>query len=79
MIKASGKVLEGALERKLMVLGLSRRNTELLLQGKPISFDAKEIGIDCRVVILGGETETDLYEDIRVLGPITALTDTGNT
>lgn len=79
MIKAGGKVSEGALTRPLMVLGLSRRNTELLLEGKPITFDGKEIGIDCRVVILGNETETDLYEDIRVLGPVTIYGTAENT
>jgi hypothetical protein len=31
------------------------------------------------VVILGNETETDLYEDIRVLGPVTIYGTAENT
>ncbi len=56
MIKAAGS-LEG---RPLLVLGLSRRNCELLLEGRPIKVDLEEVGRPEQgvVLIVGGETET---------------------
>lgn len=74
MIKASGATGGG---RKLMVLGLSRANTERLLDNQPIRFDGKEFGFDGDVLILGGETEADIVQDLRVLGPLRGDMDFG--
>lgn len=70
MIKALGKDGNG---RTALFLGLSRKNTERLLQGKPIvvrldELDATLPGMD--VVLLGGETEADITEDLRSIGPL---------
>ena len=53
MIRASGT----ANGRPLMVLGLSDENMQRIRNGQPIEFDAAELGIDCRVLIVGGKTE----------------------
>lgn len=73
MIKAGGRATVDGADRALLVVGLSRRNTEKLLQNQPIRFDARPLGVDCKVVVLGGETEADLQQDLRVLGPVTGL------
>lgn len=75
MIKA---VATGADGVPLLILGLSRRNTELLLEGKPISVDMLGItGLKAKILIIAGETEEALTEqlkpfitaDTRVQGP----------
>lgn len=67
MIKAGGKTAEG---RPLLVIGLSRGNVERLLDNQPIRFAADPLGVECEVLILGGETEADIVEDLRALAPI---------
>lgn len=53
MLKALGYTPRG----KMLVIGLSRKNCELLLKEKPIMFDARIQTIDCDVMIMGGESE----------------------
>ena len=49
----------------MLLIGLSRGNTQLLLEGKPIAVEMKElIGVDAVLVIVGGETEADIERDI---------------
>ena len=65
MIKAVAKLPDG---REVLVIGLSRRNTELLLDGKPISFNLADLGVDGpNVVLIGGETEALLVEQLTVI------------
>ncbi|WP_221622907.1 hypothetical protein [Burkholderia ubonensis] len=46
-------------------LGLSKRNVELLKEGKPIAFDASAIGIDGHtIVIMYGETELAIRDEL---------------
>ncbi len=60
----------GADGRKVVILGLSRKNTELLLEGRPIAVDTRELGVaDGPVVfIYGGETESAMEAELRSAG-----------
>lgn len=51
-----------------LFLGLSRQNTELLLEGKPIRFDATGFGFAGTIVIAGGETEEDILAEVLKAG-----------
>jgi hypothetical protein len=62
MIKAKAQRRDGS---SFVVLGLTRRNTELLLAGKPIPVDLREMGIDCQVLIMGGETEDAMAAELK--------------
>jgi hypothetical protein len=62
MIKATS-VLNG---RRAVILGLSRKNTEALLEGKPMKIDLAELGMpEAGVVfIVGGETEQSIQAEL---------------
>jgi hypothetical protein len=47
-----------------MLLGLSKMNVERLVEGKPIMFDGKQFGWPSRVIIMYGETEEKIVEEI---------------
>lgn len=52
-------------------LGLSRENTRRLLDNQPIPVKLRELHPslpDITIVLLGGETEADILEDLRALG-----------
>jgi hypothetical protein len=52
-----------ALAGDTIILGLSRMNVTKLQEGKPISFDGKDIGLPGKkFVILFGETELAMAE-----------------
>jgi hypothetical protein len=53
-------------ERALFI-GLSRKNVELLLEGRPIAFSGSEIGVPEmeQVIIAAGETEEEI---LRTMG-----------
>jgi hypothetical protein len=52
-----------------LVLGLSRRNLELLQAGKPIRFNLSEINLPpADVVIFFGETEQAMMEELQKHG-----------
>lgn len=59
MIKALGRTKDG---RRLVVLGLSRQNCELLLEGKPIKVETPDLGIvdGPTIMLCAGETEESL-------------------
>jgi len=64
MIKATGRGQDGT---PLLILGLSRGNTERLLSGQPIHVRADQV--DPRlpalnVVLMGGETEGDIAAEL---------------
>ena len=65
MIRASGTAGDG---RPVLIIGLSRRNCERLLEGDPIPFDAAPWGVDAHVVIVAGETEEAITNDFRAHG-----------
>ncbi len=68
MIKAIQTLGDG---RPLLLLGLTKKNCKLLLEGKPIKFDMAELGRPDmgEVVIVGGKNEGAI---MRALGPIEA-------
>lgn len=54
---------------KLILFGLSRRNCDLLLQGKPIIFDGDELELPgIRFVLMAGETEQNMMADLEKAG-----------
>ncbi len=57
-------------DRPTLVMGLSAENVRRLQAGKPISFDARELGIDCNIVIFAGETEDAMAAELETaFGP----------
>lgn len=65
MVKAS--LVNG--DRVVYVLGLTARNLELLAQGKPIPVDLAELGGKGEVLIMYGETEADIADELRKIAP----------
>lgn len=52
-----------------LIFGLSARNVELLMEGKPISIDLRDLGLEKgRVMIFYGKTETDMKAELEVAG-----------
>lgn len=61
MIKASGQ--NG--DTPVLLIGLSKENCARLLAGRPIMFNASEVGLaDLQLIIVGGETEDHIAADI---------------
>lgn len=61
MIKAGGK--------EHVIIGLSKRNIELLMQGKPIIFEGSEVGVPGKkFLIFYGVTEDAILDDLREAG-----------
>lgn len=70
MIKAVATQKDGS---TAVFLGLSRENVDRLLANQPIAVKLRELHPDLpdlTVILLGGETEADIAEDLRVLGPM---------
>lgn len=67
MIKAAATTKDG---RIMLVFGLSRLNCERLLKGKPIQFDCREFGVDAEVLIMGGDTEQAIVDEIKAAGVV---------
>jgi hypothetical protein len=65
--------------KKLIGLGLSRRNCELLLQGKPIVVDVEKMDPELRikVLLIGGETEAAMAKMMKEDGLIDDDTPSG--
>lgn len=59
MIKCRGQCADG---KHLYILGLSRKNTEMLLAGRPIDVDLSEIGGQGHVLLMAGETEDQMVD-----------------
>jgi len=78
MIKAVALYEDG---RKLVILGLSRINTEKLLTDKPIMIDLEadlHLPGAPRLIIMGGETEADILTQLNEKGLIDAETPIGH-
>lgn len=67
MIKASGRRADG---KPIIVLGLSARNVENLRDNKPILIHLEELGLEGDVIVLYGNTEDDIREDLRAIGAV---------
>jgi len=72
MLKAAAKGADG---KALLVLGLSRKNTELLLEGRPISVELMGlIGKEATILLVGGETEEAIAAELaEFIGPGTRI------
>mgnify|MGYP001756654279 FL=1 len=67
MIKATGGTKDGT---PLLLLGLSRANTEKLLAGQPIPIRTTDVDPrhpDMHILLMAGETEDILAEQLKVL------------
>lgn len=64
MIKARGKAEDG---RHFLILGLSRKNTEALLEGLPIAIDTVDLGVTDgpHILLVAGETEEDIQTELK--------------
>jgi hypothetical protein len=52
--------------RAALILGLSHENVKRLMDGKPIHFEADQLGLDkWDVIIFVGETEQAMEEDLK--------------
>lgn len=61
MIKAAKHGPDGS----TILIGLSRMNTVKLLEGKPIKFDGRKLGLpNITVLIVGGETEEAIIQEL---------------
>ena len=70
MIKAVASAPNGA---PMVMLGLSDENWKRLRAGQPIVVKLRELDPelpDVRIILLGGETEEEMIEDLRALGPV---------
>lgn len=65
MIKFTAKKVKDG--REFIGIGLSRRNCELLLAGRPIEIDGKEMRMPIDVFIFAGETEDAMRKEIEAL------------
>lgn len=64
MLKAMVQKADGG---HLVILGLSRRNCELLLEGKPIRVKASDVGIPestDEIWLMGGESEEAIKAEL---------------
>lgn len=59
-------VAEGS-EGKLLILGLSRKNIEKLMEGMPIFKTAEELRAPISVAILFGEVEENIQQQLSML------------
>jgi hypothetical protein len=65
MIKALGQRPNG---RRVVILGLSARNLELLDAKKPITVDLSIFGIDAELLVMTGTTEAAIAVEIMASG-----------
>ncbi len=51
-----------------LLFGLSKMNIKKLQEGMPIIIEGKDMGIDdIKIIIMYGETEEDIYEELMPL------------
>jgi hypothetical protein len=61
-------MIKALLGTEVAILGLSRRNVDLLLSGKPIMVNLAELGLrHQQVILIAGETEESILEDLRAI------------
>lgn len=67
MLKAIGKTKDG---KRAILLGLSRRNCEKLLEGKPIEVDVGTMcpGFNLIICLMADETEAAMLKELRRRG-----------
>ena len=61
MLRASARDSAG---RRTIICGLEPGNIERLQQGKPIYFNAKELGVDCDICIFLGDSPEDMARQL---------------
>jgi hypothetical protein len=66
-------MIYASLTNGMLLIGLSRRNLELLLQGNPIHKTAQ--GVLPELMVLFGETEDGIMKQLAAAGVDTALYD----
>jgi len=72
MIKATMQTNEG---KNIVLLGLSEENVKRLKENKPIHVNGNELGLDHDVIIMYGQTEQHLYDELKpMIGAKTNVT-----
>lgn len=54
--------------KPILIFGLSELNVQKLKENKPISFDLDVLGLEGTVIILYGETEESITQDLKDIG-----------
>lgn len=52
----------------MILIGLSRANVDQLLEGRPILKGPQDTGVNVHVVIVGGETEDEIMQQLKEAG-----------
>lgn len=65
MIKATAKAADGT---TLLILGLEKKNLEMLRQGRPMLIDGTKLGIPAHVYILYGDKPMDIVRELKSYG-----------
>ena len=76
MLKMFAKGTKDGKDCRLVVLGLSRKNTEELLKGRPIKFNGSSVMLDedIEFLIFAGETEREMQRQFAdFIGPNTQV------
>lgn len=59
-------MIKAILSTGTVVIGLSRKNLEALLKDRPINLQMSDMGLaPLQVLIVGGETERAIYEELK--------------
>lgn len=62
MLRAS--LVDEKTGRKILVFGLEPENIKRMQQGRPIHFDAAELGVDCDILIYTGKNLREMAEQL---------------
>lgn len=65
MIKATGTRADGT---PVLIIGVSEANVQEMKKGRPLRCDGSEVNLDIDVVVIYGETEESLVDDLRSIG-----------
>lgn len=61
MLRASAHDENG---RRTLIFGLEPENLRRLKDGRPISFNAAELGVDCNIIIFAGESPEEMARQL---------------
>lgn len=64
MIKATLHTDKGT----IALIGLTKENVNFIQSGKPMPLDLREMGLNDRVLVVYGETDTSILQQLRAEG-----------
>lgn len=54
--------------RRTIICGLEPGNIERMNAGQPVFFDARQLGVDCNICIITGESPEAMARDLGAVG-----------